>query len=179
MARKKKVEFKKEALYSSVGNSAQEIFNKIGINNAMSKTVMIQTARAYIDNQSNPVRACNAILLKLGVPVQFNAEMRKSRVYALTALDEATTQGVNFDPKSVLSIAEKRLEKLNTILGKDISVQEEKEVSTSKSSIAREIYASMSDKKTGDIVREISERLNIEKQSAYGYYYSAKRALTV
>jgi hypothetical protein len=105
--------------------------------------------------------------------------MRKSRVYALTALDEATTQGVNFDPKSVLSIAEKRLEKLNIILGKDISVQEEKEVSTSKSSIAREIYASMSDKKTGDIVREISERLNIEKQSAYGYYYSAKRALTV
>jgi hypothetical protein len=181
MLRKKiKCSTTQAVLINSVNEPVQEILKKIGINYKMSKTVMVQSVRTYLDNQSNPVRTCNAILFKLGVPVQFNTEVRKSRIYALTALDEAIVQGEDFDPCTVIHHAEMRLAKIEKILGKDSSVYEEKETKiSSNAQIAREIYASMSDKKTGDIVNQISLRLGIEKQKAYSLFYGAKKALTV
>ena len=101
-------------------------------------------------------------------------------MYALTALDEAVVQGVNFDPSTVQPQAEQRLAKIERILGKDSAVCEEKPVKVSTNAqIAREIYASMSDKKTGDIVQQISLKLDIDKQKAYSLFYGAKKAFTV
>jgi len=182
--RKSSKKFSKEPLYTEVKETVADLLNKLGIKENMSMSSMVQTVRGYIDSTSNPIRTCNAILLKLGLTVQFKNEARKSRVYALTAIEQALLQGSNFDPGTVTGIAEQRLLKIENMIGRDvesinIKEEDEKIKVKSKAEIAREIFAQMITKEPSEIVNAISKKLKLEKQQAYSYYYSAKRALTV
>jgi hypothetical protein len=182
MKRKKsKVKFESGPLFTEVQQSAGDLLKKFGITVNTSRLVMIQRIREYIDNQPNPHRTCNAILLKLGVKIQLDNSMRKARVYAMTAFDEALRQGTEFDPSTVLSIADTRLIKIERYLGREVVVDyntvEKKTVS--KSEIARKIYSENQDKPGKEVAAIIAEELGIERQAALGYYYSARRSLTV
>lgn len=182
--RKSSKKFAKEPLYTEVKETVADLLIKLGIKENMSMSAMVQTVRGYIDSTSNPIRTCNAIMLKLGLSVQFKTEARKSRVYALTAIEQALLQGSNFDPATVASIAEQRLVKIENMIGRDVESvnikdEDEKVKIKSKAEIAREIFAQMITKEPAEIVSAISNKLKLEKQQAYSYYYSAKRSLTV
>lgn len=181
MKRVKKYKFKSDPLYTEVKGSVQELLQKFGIKETMSQVVMVQAIRAYIENQPNQIRSCNAILFKLGVPVQFKNEARRARVYAMTAIDEALKQGSDFDPITVTAIANARCDKIDYILGKEILVAEvEEKVSVkSKAQQAREIFIQFKDESTKYIVDKIQEVMGVEKNSAYSLYYSAKKSFTV
>lgn len=182
--RKSSSKFKKDPLFTEVKGTVKDLLDKLGIKESMSMSSMVQTVRGYIDSTSNPIRTCNAILLKLGLTIQFKTEARKSRVYALTALEQALKQGADFNPETVAVIAEQRLVKIENLIGRDVEaviIKQEEQIDKpkSKSEIAREIFAQMITKESSEIVSAIGKALNLEKQQAYSYYYSAKKALTV
>jgi len=182
MKRKKsKVKFESGPLFTEVKQSAKELLKKFGITESTSKLVMVQRVREYIDNQSNPLRACNAILLKLGVKVQIENSMRKARVYAMTAFDEALKQGTEFDPGSVVRIAEARLVKIENYLGREVvqTIEEKPQKEVSKAETARRIYTENQEKTSKEVAAIIAKELNLEMQAALTYFYSARRSLTV
>jgi len=183
MKRKLKTKFKASPLFSEVQTTTQELFDKLGIKSSMSKLVMVQTVREYIENQSNPIRACNAILFKLGVDVQIKDSPRRARVYALTAVDEAASQGSNFDPKTVSVAAENRLIKIDNMLGGEVPsakiADDTVEKKISKKEIAIEVYLKNKDGEKDDILKKLMKALDIERSAAQTYLYIAKRSLVV
>lgn len=171
---------------SEITEETKEVVTKLRVSTDMTPLTMVTTVREYLERQSNQERTCNNILFKLGVKSQFNGQTRKARVYALTALDEALTQGLGFDPKTVPAIAEKRYNKIIAALGRDVecSVENNQFINDtikvkSKKQVAADIYKANPDKSTGDLVILIMEKLNIEKTNAYSVLYAAKKSLTV
>lgn len=185
MKRKKtKVKFDRGPLFTEVKESVQELLTKFGIKSTMSQLAMVQAVRAYIEDQPNSIRTCNAILYKLGIEEQIKDSPRKARVYALTAIDEAIKQGAAFDPITVKPIAESRLIKIENLVGREIIVasnnaDDEKVKPRSKKEIATEIFLKNKDKPKEVIIAGIMKALKLEKQAAQGYLYQVKRSLTI
>lgn len=179
--RKTKVKFDNKPLFTEVKQSTSELLKKFGITENMSKLVMVQNIREYIEKQSNTVRTCNAILLKLGVKANLDNSPRRSRVLAMTAIEEAVKQGTDFDPSTVVPIAEARLLKIERYLGREVvTAQDEKENKpVSKAEQARQIYSENQELSSKEVAKIISEKLKLELSVALNYYYSARRSLTV
>lgn len=164
----------------------KQIMDKIGLFSDMTPLTVVTTTREYLERQSNQERTCNNILYKFGVNAQFNGQTRKARVYALTTIDEAMTNGLCFDPKTVPAIAEKRYNKIVAALGRDVESSVDNNSSMndnikvkSKKQVAVDIYKSNSDKSTADLVKLIMDKLKIEKSNAYSVLSAAKKSLTV
>jgi len=186
MRRRKSVVVEKGPLFTEVTESVQEILQKLGIKDTMSQAYMIQVVRSYIENQTNQIRTCNAILYKLGVSEQIKGSPRRARIFALTAIDEALKQGTSFNPETVKSVAEARLLKVTRMLGQEVveNVKEtvEKPVKVKKQSkkdIATEIFLKYENKPKDFIIDKIMKKLKVERQAAQGYIYQVKRSLTV
>jgi len=182
MKRKKTKTTQTSKLFGDVIDSAQDIIAKLGISNSMSQLRMVQTARAYIDEQPNTLRTCNAILYKLGIQQQIKDSPRKARIYALTAIDEAIKQGTSYLPASVPEIAERRLSKIETIIGREVIYDSDTTDSPSKQTKkdqATEVYLQFKDSPKELILSKIMAKLSIERQAAQCYLYQVKRALTV
>jgi len=163
-----------------------EIIGKLKVTSDMTPLTMVTTVREYLERQSNQERTCNNILFKLGIKAQFNGQTRKARVYALTALDEALTQGLMFDPKTVPAIAEKRYNKIVAALGRDVECSVDNSQNNndtikvkSKKQVAVDIYKANPDKSTGELVKIMMDKLKIEKTNAYSALYAARKSLTV
>jgi hypothetical protein len=162
-----------------------DLLRRLKVDSSMSTTRIVMTVREYLNNQPNPVRACNAILFKLGVNKQFKDEPRKARIYTFTAIEEAIKQGDNFRPESVLAIAETRNHKITRLMGPDFefvdgdtSVDGTPKVK-SKKDIVTEIFMANKDSPTGDIIKLIVANTQIEKSSAYSILYSVRKSLIV
>lgn len=166
--------------------ATKQIMDKIGLFCDMTPLTVVTTTRQYLDRQSNQERTCNNILYKLGINVQFINQTRKARVYALTAIDEAMTSGLSFDPKTVPAIAEKRYNKIIAVLGRDVECSVDNNISItdnvrvkSKKQIATEIFKSNADKTTAELVKILMDKLKIEKSNAYSVLSAAKKSLAV
>jgi hypothetical protein len=169
-----------------VTDSTREIIKKIGIDCNMTPLTMVRTAREYLERQSNQERTCNNILFKLGVNKQFKGQTRKARIYALTALDEAMTNGQDFDPSNVPLIAEKRYNRIVGILGQDVETSVDLSSSftdavrvKTKKQVAVDIIRSNPDKVTGDLVIIIMDKLKIEKSNAYSVLSAARKSMMI
>lgn len=189
MARKKKtltpVEvFEGVQFAESFKPEMTELMKRLHIKRDMSLTSIIRTTREYLENQTNPVRACNAILFKLGVHQQFKSEPRKARVYAFTAIEQSLLAGEDFDPTSVADIANKRLDKISLLLGPDVEVVMDNPTTSapkpkSKKDMVVDIFVKNKDKPTAELVKIIVDKLKVEKQSAYSLLYAARKSMIV
>lgn len=186
MARKKQSSVENEwAGYGHAESFTPEmndLMKKLHITADMSPSRIIMKAREYLEKQTNPIRACNAILFKLGVHKQFTDEPRRARVYAFTAIEESMKMGTNFDPTTVSTIAEKRLYNIQRMMGRDAEiVVQDTEVPKPKSKKDKvvDIYVKNKDKPTAELIKLIVDKVGVEKQSAYSLLHSARKTMVV
>ena len=185
MARKKTVYESEWAGYGHAEAFKPEmadLMKKLHITADMSPSRIIMKAREYLEKQTNPIRACNAILFKLGVHKQFTDEPRRARVYAFTAIEESMKNGEGFDPSTVSSIAEKRLSKIQQMMGRDAeTIVQDNETPKPKSKKDKvvDIYVKNKDKPTAELIKLIVEKVGVEKQSAYSLLHSARKTMVV
>ena len=169
----------------TVKPEVSDLLKRLHIDATMSMTQIVMAARDYLSKQPNPIRACNAILFKLGIDKQFKDEPRKARVYTFTAIEEAIKQGDGFDPLTVPAIAEKRNMKISRIMGPDFeSVEDGSNMINnvkikSKKEIVTEIFIANSDKTTAELVKLIVDKIQIERSSAYSILYAVRKSLIV
>lgn len=163
-----------------------DLLKRLHIKTSMSPTQVVMLARDYLAKQPNQVRACNAILFKLGVKSQFKDEPRKARVYMFTAIEESMLQGEKFDPLTVPAIAEKRLLKITAMMGPDVESVDNTSVASinnikikSSKELVTEIFMANKDSPTSDLVKMIVDRIQIKKASAYSLLYAVRKSLIV
>ena len=88
------------------------ILAKLDVKRGMSVIRAIQNTREYIDNQSDPQKAANGLLLKLGVAVPFINDLNKARIFAMTTVEQAVkTNSIN--PEQVIAKAEQSFDSLS------------------------------------------------------------------
>ena len=165
--------------------AVSDLLKRLHIDASMSMTQIVMAARDYLSKQPNPIRACNAILFKLGVDKQFKDEPRKARVYTFTAIEEAIKQGDRFDPLTIPTIAENRNIKISNIMGPDFESVEDNSNTInnvkikSKKELVTEIYMANNEKPTAELVKLIVDRIQIQKASAYSILYAVRKSLIV
>ena len=188
MARKKKIivpvnKNNKAKLAESFNPETSDLMKRLHLNREMSASTIVRTAREYLEKQPNQIRACNAILFKLGVQKQFKDESRKARIYAFTAIEESLVNGENFDPSTVSGIADKRLRKIEMLLGRDPGVVVQSEESSSKPKSKKDmvvdIFVKNKEKPTSELIKLIVDSVKVEKQSAYSLLYAARKSMIV
>lgn len=157
------------------------ILAKLDVKRGMSVIRAIQNTREYIDNQSDPQKAANGLLLKLGVEVPFINDLNKARIFAMTTVEQAVTQNT-INPEQVIAKAEKSFDKLTkeSMFGKVEAPtfgDKPKGKKGAKRAIAAQIYMENKDKPNKDIVFLVAEALGVTMANAYTYVYIVKKEL--
>lgn len=158
-----------------------KVLAKLDVKPGMSVSRAIQNTRSYIDNQSDPQKAANGLLLKLGVEVPFINDLNKARIFAMTTVEQAVkTNSIN--PEQVIAKAEQSfdtLTKQSMFAKPEAPVIEGKPKGKkgAKRAIAAQIYMENKDKPNKDIVFLVAEALGVTMANAYTYVYIVKKEL--
>lgn len=158
-----------------------KILAKLDVKPGMSVSRAIQNTRSYIDNQSDPQKAANGLLMKLGVDVPFINDLDKARIFAMTTVEQAVKTN-NINPEQVIAKAEQSFDTLSkqSMFAKPASVtvgEKPKGKKGAKRAIAAQIYMENKDKPNKDIVFLVAEALGVTMANAYTYVYIVKKEL--
>lgn len=160
-----------------------EILTHLKIKKGTSDTIAIQAVREYLDRQSSPLKAANAIISKVGIKPIDNR--KKAYVFAMTTVEHALH---NMTPniESIINKSNERIERITDMIGPSAFIMrdenENKELSKkgpSKRSIAMEIYLQNKDKGEKFIIDLVQKELQVTKQNAYTYIYLVKKDLSL
>ena len=159
------------------------ILAKLDVKRGMSVVRAIQNTRSYIDSQSDPQKAANSLLLKLGVEVPFINDLDKARIFAMTTVEQAVKNN-SINPEQVVASAEQKFDSLSkqSMFAKPASVtigDKPKGKKGAKRAIAAQIYMENKDKPNKDIVFLVAEALGVTMANAYTYVYIVKKELAV
>lgn len=157
------------------------VLSKLDINSKTGLSRAIQNTRSYIDNQSDPQKAANGLLLKLGVEVPFINDLDKVRIFAMTTVEQAVTQNT-VNPQAVIEKSEQRFDKLQKegMFAKPQAIVidgKPKGKKGAKRAVAAQIYMENKDKPNKDIVFLVAEALGVTMANAYTYVYIVKKEL--
>lgn len=159
-----------------------EILSKLNIKQGTIDTIAIQAVREYLDKQSSPLKAANAIIAKVGISPVSNR--KKAYVFAMTTVEQAL-HNMTPDIESIIKKSNERIQKITDMLGPSafkISDEKEQELlkkGPSKRSIARDIYLGNKDKGEKAIIDLVVKALDVSKQNAYTYIYLVKKDLSL
>jgi len=158
-----------------------KVLAKLDVKPGMSVSRAIQNTRSYIDSQSDPQKAANGLLLKLGVEVPFINDLNKARIFAMTTVEQAVKTN-NINPEQVIAKAEQSFDSLSkqSMFAKPeapVIVGKPKGKKGAKRAIAAQIYMENKDKPNKDIVFLVAEALGVTMANAYTYVYIVKKEL--
>lgn len=161
----------------------QEILTKLKIKHGTIDTVAIQAVREYLDSQSSPLKAANAIIAKVGIsPIE---NRKKAYVFAMTTVEQALhNKDMNPNIEAIIKKSNERIERITDLLGPsafkmdDTSASDEaNRKGPSKRSVARDIYLQNKDKGEKVVIDLVQKELGVTKQNAYTYVYLVKKDL--
>ena len=162
----------------------QKVMKRLDLSKGMSINRAIIRTRDYLDNQSNPTKAANAILHTLEVPVPYIEQPSKANVFALASVEQVLMQDI-FDPISTSKIIELKFNSIRSKMPfcfKDGESTEEvvsQGKKGAKRAVANQIYSENKHKDDKEVIALIAEALEVSSQNAYTYLYLIKKSLKV
>jgi hypothetical protein len=160
-----------------------EILSKLKIKPGTSDVAAIQVVREYLDSQSSPLKAANAIIAKVGINPIDNRKI--AYVFAMTTVEQAL-HNMNPNIEAIIKKSNERIERITDLIGPSyfkVSEQEGEDTSLkkgpSKRSVARDIYLEHKDKGEKAVIEMVQKELGITKQNAYTYIYLVKKDLSL
>ncbi len=160
-----------------------EILSKLKIKPGFTETQAVQVVREYLDSQSSPLKAANAIIAKVGISPIDNR--KTAYVFAMTTVLQAL-HNMNPNIEEIIKKSNERVERITDLIGSSYfktNDQDSEDVSLkkgpSKRSIARDIYLEHKDKGEKAVIDMVQKELGITKQNAYTYIYLVKKDLSL
>lgn len=153
------------------------IMQKLRLSKGMSINRAIVQSSEYIDSQSDPLKASNAIIQTLEVPLMYVTEPTQAKVLALASIEQLLVMD-QFDPNKAAEIATFKFERLRKKMPyavKGVTISKSRK--GAKRDVARQIYLENKGVDEKEIIALVAKELEVSLQNAYTYIYLIKKDL--
>lgn len=159
--------------------NTDRILSKFSLQKGMSINRAIIHSSEYIDKQPNPLKACNAIVQTLELPLPYIEELSQAKIVALATIEQLLVQD-QFDPVKAAEVATIKFERIRKKMPYAVKGGELVRARRgAKRDVARQIYLENKGMDEKEIIEIVRKTLDISPQNAYTYIYLVKKSLKI